>query len=188
MKKQLISKEFLKMQKVAGLITEGQYKKILSENEELSPSEVSEKMKEILKDPKFEAGMEKFWEKLQSELSPEDLEKFKQNILNAGIVQEEQNINEDSFNKAFNIAYDAAQNLNLSEDYDYAKNKTKYIAGSIISGIGKVGTSMIPAALVAAGVFEVGPWGLGLQAVMVASLIAGTALWWLGDKIKEDSY
>ena len=76
MKKQLLNPEFLKMQKVAGLITEGQYKKILSENEELSPSEVSGKMKEILKDPKFEAGMEKFWEKIQSELSPEDLEKL----------------------------------------------------------------------------------------------------------------
>ena len=34
MKKQSLNKEFLKMQKVAGLITEGQYKKILSENEE----------------------------------------------------------------------------------------------------------------------------------------------------------
>jgi hypothetical protein len=145
-------------------------------------------MKEIFQDPKFEAGREKFWEEIQSKLSPEDLEKFKQNILNAGIVQEGQNINEDSFNKAFDIAFEKAQEL--SENYNMVpdKNKVKYIAGSIISGVGKVGASMIPAALIAAYGFGIGAWGLGLGAVMIASLLAGTALWWLGDKIKDLTY
>ena len=78
----------------------------------------------------------------------------------------------------------------LSENYDMVpeKNKAKYIAGSIVSGIGKVGASMIPAALIAAFGFGVGAWGLGLGAVMAASLLAGTALWWLGDKIKDSTY
>jgi len=42
---------------------------------------------------------------------------------------------------------------------------------------------MVPAALVTASL-GVGTWGLGLGAVMIASLIAGAALWWLGDKIQ----
>jgi len=47
MKKQILNEEFLKMQKLAGLITEGEYKEKMNENESKFPSEdeIKEKSK-----------------------------------------------------------------------------------------------------------------------------------------------
>ncbi len=187
----MMNKEFLHMQKLAGLITESEYKNKLTEaEEELTPAEASKRIKTIVNDPKFEAEMEKFWAKLQSKLSPEELEKFKQNIKSSGAVQEV--LNEDEYSKAFTIANAKAEELFEGWGGDVSvtsfktskdKSKTAEIAGKIISGIGKVGASMVPAALVA-GALGVGAWGLGIGAVMAGSLLAGSMLWWLGDKIQ----
>ena len=174
-----MNKEFLHMQKLAGLITESEYKQKLNEDvEELTSAEASKKIKDITRDPKFNAEMEKFWTELQSKLPPEDLEKFKQNIISSGVVQE--TLNEDEYSNAFNIAKSKAEEI--SENIENTSGATQ-LAGKIISGVGKVGASMIPAILVAAE-FGIGAWGGGLQVVGVASLLAGAALWWLGDKIQ----
>jgi hypothetical protein len=190
-----MNKEFLHMQKLAGLITESQYKTKLKEAEikELTPAEASKEIKDLVNDPKFQAEMENYWAQLQSKLSPEELEKFKQNI--AGTVKE--TLNEDEYTDIFNLANSYAKKV--SEEIQTESwggdiststfrnssdvSQTAKITGKIISGVGKVGASMIPAALVAASL-GVGGWGLGLGAVMAASLIAGAALWWLGDKIQ----
>ena len=86
-----MNKEFLKMQKLAGLITESQYneKKSLIENQELSSTEISNRIKSLEQNPEFKKKMEKFWSDIQSKLSPQDLEKFEQNILATGVVTEE---------------------------------------------------------------------------------------------------
>ena len=174
-----MNKEFLHMQKLAGLITESEYKQKLNEDvEELTSAEASKKIKDITRDPKFNAEMEKFWTELQSKLPPEDLEKFKQNIISSGVVQE--TLNEDEYSNAFNIAKSKAEEI--SENIENTSGATQ-LAGKIISGVGKVGASMVPAAL-AASTLGIGAWGLGIGAVMIASLLAGAALWWLGDKIQ----
>jgi len=187
-----MNKEFLHMQKLAGLITESQYKNKLTEAE-LTPSEASKEIKDLVNDPKFQVEMENYWTQLQSKLSPEELEKFKQNIV--GTVKE--TLNEDEYTDIFNLAHSYAKKV--SEEIQTESwggdiststfknssdvSQTAKITGKIISGVGKVGASMVPAALVTASL-GVGTWGLGLGAVMIASLIAGAALWWLGDKIQ----
>lgn len=178
--------------KLTNLLKETKFsKKSLKEAEqELSPAEASKKMKELVKDPKFQKSMEKFWSDLKSKMTPEELSKFEKNVMSIGI--NESSLHEDSFSKAFDIAKEKAEAL--LEDWgdtsvtsfgsESTPNKTVHNAGKIISAVGKVGASMVPAALVAAKL-GVGAWGLGLGAVMAASLLAGAALWWIGDKIKE---
>ena len=134
--------------------------------------------------------MEEFWSNLTTKMSPQELSKFEKNIMSLGI--NESSLHEDAFANAFNIAKDKAESL--LEDWgetsvtsmttDSTPNKTVHNAGKIISAVGKVGASMVPAALVAAKL-GIGAWGLGLGAVMLSSLLAGAALWWIGDKLKE---
>ena len=70
MKKQLLNKEFLKMQKVAGLITEGQYKNILSENE-ITDIPIIQKLEkkafDFVNQPKVAALIKKGLDKLSPE-------------------------------------------------------------------------------------------------------------------------
>jgi hypothetical protein len=197
-----MSKEFLKMQKLAGVITESQYneKKLLIENQELSSTEISNKMKSLEQNPDFQKRMEKFWNDLQSKLSPQDLKKFEQNILAAGVVQEEKNLNEDSFNKAFNIVQDKIQTLTEYStidmgDYDdapdygigKANNKAEYIAGKALSLIGGAGQTIVAPGLAAA-LAGFGFASPEMAIAMIGGILGGTALRWLGDKLKTRSF
>ena len=198
-----MSKEFLKMQKLAGLITEAQYnskKKSLIENQELSSTEISNRIKSLEQNPEFEKRMEKFWSNLQSKLSPQDLKKFEQNILATGVVQEGKNLNEDSFNKAFDIVQDKIKTLTEysttdTGDYDdapdygigKADNKAEYIAGKALSLIGGAGQTMVLPGLVAA-LNGFGFASPGMAAAMIGGILGGTVLRWLGDKLKTRSF
>jgi hypothetical protein len=197
-----MNKEFLKMQRLAGLITESQYnkKKLLIENQELSSTEISNKMKSLEQNPDFQKRMEKFWNDLQSKLSPQDLKKFEQNILAARVVQEEKNLNEDSFNKAFNIVQDKIQTLTEYSttdmgDYDdapdygigKADNKAEYIAGKALSLIGGAGQTIVAPGLAAA-LAGFGFASPGMAIAMIGGILGGTALRWLGDKLKTRSF
>jgi hypothetical protein len=190
------------MQKLAGIITESQYnkKKLLIENQELSSTEISNEMKSLEQNPDFQKRMEKFWNDLQSKLSPQDLKKFEQNILAAGVVQEEKNLNEDSFNKAFNIVQDKIQTLTEYSttdmgDYDdapdygigKADNKAEYIAGKALSLIGGAGQTIVAPGLAAA-LAGFGFASPGMAIAMIGGILGGTALRWLGDKLKTKSF
>jgi len=190
------------MQKLAGVITESQYnkKKLLIENQELSSTEISNEMKSLEQNPDFQKRMEKFWNDLQSKLSPQDLKKFEQNILAAGVVQEEKNLNEDSFNKAFNIVQDKIQTLTEYSttdmgDYDdapdygigKADNKAEYIAGKALSLIGGAGQTIVAPGLAAA-LAGFGFASPGMAIAMIGGILGGTALHWLGDKLKTKSF
>jgi len=190
------------MQKLAGVITESQYnkKKLLIENQELSSTEISNEMKSLEQNPDFQKRMEKFWNDLQSKLSPQDLKKFEQNILAAGVVQEEKNLNEDSFNKAFNIVQDKIQTLTEYSttdmgDYDdapdygigKADNKAEYIAGKALSLIGGAGQTIVAPGLAAA-LAGFGFASPGMAIAMIGGILGGTALRWLGDKLKTKSF
>jgi hypothetical protein len=144
--------------------------------------------------------MEKFWNDLQSKLSPQDLKKFEQNILAAGVVQEEKNLNEDSFNKAFDIVQDKIQTLTEYSttdmgDYDdapdygigKADNKAEYIAGKALSLIGGAGQTIVAPGLAAA-LAGFGFASPGMAIAMIGGILGGTALRWLGDKLKTRSF
>ena len=144
--------------------------------------------------------MEKFWSNLQSKLSPQDLKKFEQNILATGVVQEGKNLNEDSFNKAFDIVQDKIKTLTEYSttdmgDYDdapdygigKADNKAEYIAGKALSLIGGAGQTMVLPGLVAA-LNGFGFASPGMAAAMIGGILGGTVLRWLGDKLKTKSF
>ena len=144
--------------------------------------------------------MEKFWSDLQSKLSPQDLKKFEQNILATGVVQEGKNLNEDSFNKAFDIVQDKIKTLTEysttdTGDYDdapdygigKADNKAEYIAGKALSLIGGAGQTMVLPGLVAA-LNGFGFASPGMAAAMIGGILGGTVLRWLGDKLKTRSF
>jgi hypothetical protein len=157
-------------------------------------------MKSLEQNPDFQKRMEKFWNDLQSKLSPQDLKKFEQNILAAGVVQEEKNLNEDSFNKAFDIVQDKIKTLTEystintgdyddAPDYgiDKADNKAEYIAGKALSLIGGAGQTIVLPGLVAA-LNGFGFASPGMAAAMIGGILGGTVLRWLGDKLKTRSF
>ena len=73
-----MNKEFLKMQKTAGLITESQYKKLV-ENEEAKAIVAAEKVEDkVVADPKLEQAVEK--------LTPEQIAQLKKELANLGVT------------------------------------------------------------------------------------------------------
>ena len=73
-----MNKEFLKMQKIAGLITESQYTKLV-ENEEVQAVAAAEKVEDkVVADPKLEQAIDK--------LTPEQIAQLKKELANLGVT------------------------------------------------------------------------------------------------------
>ena len=77
MKKQIISEEFLRMQKLAGLITEGQYKAKLNENEDEDFDDEDFDLNQAFKDAPNEASYEDVLDIIESYEMDDVLEDFK---------------------------------------------------------------------------------------------------------------
>lgn len=73
MKKQVLSEQFLRMQKLAGILNEDQYRSMQQENEDkLDPGEIEKQAQLLLKDREFQKGINS----MVAQMTPEDKAKI----------------------------------------------------------------------------------------------------------------
>ncbi len=166
--------EILRMQKLAGIINEGQYKEKVDELE--SNSLTADKVEDIAKSPKFDAEMEKVWNKI----SDEDKAQLKKGLQSAGILKE--TIDEEI---SFDAVLDKVEAMtdSLAEDqFAVREVPVKEKIGKIIGTIGKINATGlgIPGAIIAG---LAGAGSLAMIGTTAVGLIAGAGLWWLGNKL-----
>ena len=105
-----MAKEFIRMQKLAGLITESQYKRKL--NEEETPQLTVSDIEKLKQDPKIQA----FGKKLAQ--NPEELEKAKRILSKAGIDVGVNESLEDISQGELDNAVDFVSSLSEDQNYD----------------------------------------------------------------------
>jgi hypothetical protein len=202
-----MNQETLRMQKLAGVITESQYKEKMNELE--NNTLTADKVEDIAKSSKFNSEMEKVWAKM----SDQDKAQLKKGLQSAGILNEA--LSEGiSFDAVLNKAEDVAASLEESiikkineydltdkekEDiikkfgpgeysYEYfdtestPKNNLTAKIGKVVGTIGKINAMSlgIPAAILAG---LAGAGSLAMIGTTAVSLLAGAGLWWLGNKL-----
>ena len=147
-----MNKEYLRMQKLAGVITEGQYK------EKLEESKIENIADEIADNPKLD--------QILSKLSPEKLEKMSNELKQLGITPETSN----------NKIVDKVEDIE-DKTIDENEKSTKEKVASVLSGIGTglIGSLLVPLIPVAIG-SVVGSVGAGFAATAgAAALLKGLA-------------
>jgi hypothetical protein len=140
-------------------------------NEEVSIEQAKAETEKIAHSSKFNSEMEKAWAKM----SDEDKKNLQQGLQSAGILSE--SLNEElSFDAVLNKAEDIASTLEEADSDTAAK------IGKIVGMVGKFNAMSfgIPGALVA---LAAGAPALTAIGVTGAGLLAGAALWWLGNKL-----
>ena len=147
-----MNKEYLRMQKLAGVITEGQYK------EKLEESKIENIADEVADNPKLD--------QILSKLSPEKLEKMSNELKQLGITPETSN----------NKIVDKVEDIE-DKTIDENEKSTKEKVASVLSGIGTglIGSLLVPLIPVAIG-SVVGSVGVGFAATAgAAALLKGLA-------------
>jgi len=175
--KQSSLKETLLLQKRAGILTESQYREKMKEAEEsVSQDTIQKAEKEaekIANSSKFDAEMEKIWAKM----SDEDKKNLQQGLKSAGILNE--SLSEGiSFDAVLDKAEDVASTLEEGDGDTAAK------IGKVVGMIGKINATAlgVPGALIA---IAAGAPALAAIGVTAAGILAGAALWWLGNKLSD---
>jgi hypothetical protein len=150
-----MNKEFLKMQKTAGLITESQYKKLV-ENEEAKAIAAAEKVEDkVAVDPKLEQAVDK--------LTPEQIAQLKKELANLGVT-------------ANSSVKDVANKIEpkIEEVLNEAEGDAKQKVASALSTLGQglVGSLLVPIIPVAIGSAGVGvAAGFAITALTAGALI-----------------
>jgi len=132
-----MAKEFIRMQKLAGLITENQYKRKL--NEEETPQLTVSDIEKLKQDPKIQA----FGKKLAQ--NPEELEKAKRILSKAGIDVGINESLEDISQGELDNAVDFVSSL--SEDQNYVDPEELAVNLTFLGGGGGLIASFIPGVL-----------------------------------------
>ena len=147
-----MNKEYLRMQKLAGVITEGQYK------EKLEESKIENIADKVADNPKLD--------QILSKLSPEKLEKMSNELKQLGITPETSN----------SKIVDKVEDIE-DKTIDENEKSTKEKVASVLSGIGTglIGSLLVPLIPVAIG-SVVGSVGVGFAATAgAAALLKGLA-------------
>ena len=147
-----MNKEYLRMQKLAGVITEGQYK------EKLEESKIENIADEVADNPKLD--------QILSKLPPEKLEKMSNELKQLGITPETSN----------SKIVDKVEDIE-DKTIDENEKSTKEKVASVLSGIGTglIGSLLVPIIPVAIG-SVVGSVGAGFTATAgAAALLKGLA-------------
>jgi hypothetical protein len=159
-----MNKEFLKMQKTAGLITESQYKKLV-ENEEAKVVAAAEKVEDnVIANPKLEQAIDK--------LTPEQITQLKKELASLGVT-------------ANSSVEDVADKIEpkIEEVLNEAEGDTKQKVASALSTIGGglMKSLLIPIIPIAIGSTGIGvATGFAITALTAGALIGLAKL--LGEK------
>ena len=169
-----MNKETLRMQMLAGILTESQYKEKVNELE--SNTLTADKVEDIAKSSKFDAEMEKVWAKM----SDKDKVQLKKGLQSAGMLKE--TVDEGI---SFDAVLDKVKSVtdSLSEDqFAVREVPVKEKIGKIIGTIGKINATGlgIPGAIIAG---LAGAGSLAMIGTTAVGLLAGAGLWWLGNKL-----
>ena len=149
-----MNKEFLKMQKLAGLITESQFKQ-LTENEEAQAIATAEKIEDNVADnSKLDQAIEK--------LTPDQISQLKKELANLGVTP-----NSSIENVADKIAPKIEEILNEAEGD--AKQK-------VASALNTVGSSLIKSLLIPIIPVAIGSAGVGVAAGFAITALTAGAL------------
>ena len=162
-----MNKETLRMQMLAGIITESQYKEKI--NEEETPKLTTSDIETLKQDPKIQAFAKKLTQK------PEELEKAKEFLrkagVNVGVNESLENISQEELNKAMDFVSSLNEIIgnvpNPPQEYPSANDGSGIVSLGFLGALGGLISSFVPGVL---------PYVNGLLGLAPAAGAGGVAL------------